>query len=83
MNQRELWEERMKEKSHIERAKHVQRPCDKKTQCAEILKAILTGIQRVKGSLAQDVVQTTHDFEAMRMIFTFSLRAMGSHKSRE
>lgn len=37
----------------------------------------------MKGSLAQDVAQTTQDFVAMIMISTFSLRAMGSHKSRE
>ena len=70
-------------KSYTEKEKHVQGPPGRNTQCAEILKASLTGTERLKGSLAQDVVQTTQDFVAMIMIFTFSFRAMGRHKAGE
>lgn len=35
---------------------------------AEIVKASLTGIWKVKGSLARDAVQTTQDLVAMIMI---------------
>ena len=61
----------------------MQGPPGRNTQCAEILKASLTGTERLKGSLAQDVVQTTQDFVAMIMDFTFSFRAMGRHKAGE
>lgn len=41
-----------------------------------MLKVGLTGIQRVKRGLAQDVVQTMQDFTAMRMI-SFELKSNG------
>ena len=56
-------------KSYTEKEKHVQGPCGRKTQWAETLKVGLISIQRVKGGLAQDVVQTMQDFIAMRMIY--------------
>lgn len=54
----------------------MQGPCGRKTQWAETLKVGLTGIQRVKRGLAQDVVQTMQDFTAMRMI-SFELKSNG------
>lgn len=61
----------------------MQRSSGRKTQCAEILKGQLDWHVESEREPGTAVVKTTQDFGAMIMIFTFSLRAMGSHESRE